>query len=142
MQIRQTKWAFASSCIVLGCIGSIVASPYALGQEDGKKFGTGFVVSNQGHILTNNHVVSGCRTLATRDGKTLQVLSKNPHADLALLQANVVPTKVAIFRTGAAPKLGDEVVAFGFPLPGLLSSDGNVSAGILSATTGLQNDVR
>jgi serine protease Do len=110
--------------------------------SEGKKFGTGFVVSNQGHILTNNHVVAGCRTLATRDGKPLQVISKNPSSDLALLQANFTPSTVAIFRTGPAPKLGDGVVAFGFPLPGLLSSDGNVSAGIVSATTGMQNDVR
>ena len=109
---------------------------------EGKKFGTGFLVSNQGHILTNNHVVAGCKTLATRDGKPLQVISRNASSDLALLQANFAPSAVAVFRTGPAPKLGDSVVAFGFPLPGLLSSEGNVSAGILSATSGLQNDVR
>jgi S1-C subfamily serine protease len=109
---------------------------------DSKKFGTGFVVSNEGHILTNNHVVAGCKTLATRDGKPLQVLSRNASSDLALIQADFAPSAVAVFRTGPAPKLGDSVVAFGFPLPGLLSSDGNVSAGILSATSGVQNDVR
>lgn len=107
-----------------------------------KKFGTGFIVSLQGHILTNNHVVAGCRTLATRDGKPLQVLSRNPSSDLALLQEDFAPSSVAVFRTGPAPKLGDAVVAFGFPLPGLLSSEGNVSTGILSATSGLQNDIR
>jgi S1-C subfamily serine protease len=107
-----------------------------------KKFGTGFVVSNQGHILTNNHVVAGCRTLETRDGKPLQVLSRDTSSDLALLQEDFVPSAVAVFRTGSAPKLGDSVVAFGFPLPGILSSEGNVSVGILSATSGLQNDVR
>jgi len=107
-----------------------------------KKFGTGFIISAQGHILTNNHVVAGCKTLATRDGKSLQVLSRNASSDLALLQEELRPSSVALFRTGPAPKLGDSVIAFGFPLPGLLSSDGNVSAGILSATSGLQNDVR
>ncbi|MGC1484671.1 MAG: trypsin-like peptidase domain-containing protein [Candidatus Acidiferrum sp.] len=107
-----------------------------------KKFGTGFVVSKQGHILTNDHVVAGCKTLATSDGKPLQVLSRNTSSDLALLQGNFAPTSIAIFRTGPAPKLGDAVVAFGFPLPGLLSSEGNVSSGIVSATTGLGNDVR
>jgi S1-C subfamily serine protease len=109
---------------------------------DSKKFGTGFVVSNQGHMLTNNHVIAGCRALATRDGKPLQVLSRNASSDLALLQADFAPSAIAVFRTGPAPKLGDSVVAFGFPLPGLLSSEGNVSTGILSATSGLQNDVR
>jgi S1-C subfamily serine protease len=109
---------------------------------ESKKFGTGFVISNQGHILTNNHVVAGCRTLATREGKPLQVLSRNASSDLALLQADFAPSAVAVFRTGPTAKLGDSVVAFGFPLPGLLSSEGNVSTGILSATSGLQNDVR
>ena len=109
---------------------------------DAKKFGTGFVVSNQGHILTNNHVVAGCKTLTTHDGKPLRVLSRNATSDLALLQADFASSAVAVFRTGPAPKLGDSVVAFGFPLPGLLSSEGNVSVGILSATSGLQNDVR
>ena len=110
--------------------------------NESKKFGTGFLVSGQGHILTNNHVVAGCRTLSTRDGKPLQVVSKNPSSDLALLQTNYTPNVFAVFRTGPTPKLGDDVVAFGFPLPGVLSSEGNVSAGILSATSGIENDVR
>ena len=111
-------------------------------EPEGNRFGTGFVVSSQGHILTNNHVVAGCRALTTREGKPLHVLSRNASSDLALLQADFAPSSVAVFRAGPSPKLGDSVVAFGFPLPGLLSSDGNVSAGILSATSGLQNDVR
>jgi S1-C subfamily serine protease len=113
-----------------------------------KRFGTGFVVSAEGHILTNNHVVAGCRTLTTRDGQPLEILSRNGDSDLALLrqpkgshnESTSVP--VAVFRTGSAPELGDVVVAFGFPLPGVLSSEGNVSTGILSATSGLGNDVR
>jgi S1-C subfamily serine protease len=110
-----------------------------------KRFGTGFVVSAEGQILSNNHVVAGCRTLTTRDGKPLQVLSRNVDSDLALLQTKwwqEANRPVAVFRTGPAPKLGDAVVAFGFPLPGVLSSEGNVSTGILSATSGLGNDVR
>ena len=117
MQMRRMRLVLVSS-FSLACLGSLTAPTVTLGQDEGKKFGTGFVVSNQGHIVTNNHVVAGCRTLATRDGKTLQVLSKNPRSDLALLQANFAPTNVAVFRTGPAPKLGDEVVAFGFPAPG------------------------
>jgi S1-C subfamily serine protease len=64
--------------------------------------------------------------------------------NLRLKEALNEPTDrpVAVFRTGLAPRQGDAVVAFGFPLPGLLSSEGNVSTGILSATSGLQNDVR
>jgi S1-C subfamily serine protease len=105
-------------------------------------FGTGFFVSNQGHIITNNHVVAGCETLVTRDGKPLRVINRNASSDLALLKADFVPRSVAMFRSGPSPKLGDTVVAFGFPLPDILSSEGNISTGVLSATSGLQNDIR
>ncbi len=105
-------------------------------------FGTGFFVSSDGGVLTNNHVVAGCKTIATRDGSPLRLVSRSVGSDLALLKADSAPSTVAAFRSGPPPKVGDTVVAFGFPLPGLLSSEGNVSTGILSATSGLQNDIR
>jgi S1-C subfamily serine protease len=105
-------------------------------------FGTGFFVSSDGEILTNNHVVAGCRNLTIKGGLPVQVISRNPASDLALVKAEIKPDQIAVFRSGTSPKVGDTVVTFGFPLPGLLSSEGNVSTGVLSATTGLQNDIR
>jgi S1-C subfamily serine protease len=109
---------------------------------DKHAFGTGFFVSSEGHILTNNHVVAECKRLATREGKPLRLISRNVRSDLALLKADTASAAVAVFLTGPAPKMGDAVVAYGFPLPDLLSSEGNVATGILSATSGLQDDVR
>ena len=105
-------------------------------------FGTGFFVSSDGEILTNNHVVAGCRNLTIKGGLPVQVISRNAASDLALVKAETKPGQIAVFRSGPAPRIGDTVVTFGFPLPGILSSEGNVSTGILSATTGLQNDIR
>jgi S1-C subfamily serine protease len=105
-------------------------------------FGTGFFVSNDGEILTNNHVVAGCQNLTIKNGQPVQVVSRDPASDLALVKADIKPDQIAVFRSGPAPRVGDTVVIFGFPLPGILSSEGNVSTGVLSATTGLQNDVR
>jgi len=107
-----------------------------------KRFGSGFYVTAQGHILTNNHVVEGCKTLATRDGKPLIVVDRDVKSDLALLKADTTPDVVATFRTGQAPKSGDAVVVFGYPLPDILSSEGNVSTGVISATAGLGDDIR
>ena len=73
---------------------------------------------------------------STRDSSTLW------HPSAPARNGNLATDSVAVFRTGPAPQLGDSVVAFGFPLPGVLSSEGNLSTGILSATLGLQNDVR
>ncbi len=117
--------------------------PPSVTEPETKKYGTGFIVSSQGHVLTNNHVVDGCKALKILpDGERLEVISRNRSADLALLKLETPPSSIAVLRVGPTPKLGDAVVAFGFPLPGLLSSHGNVSTGIISATSGLQDDVR
>jgi len=105
-------------------------------------YGTGFFVSNVGHILTNDHVVKGCKSLSTRDGKPLRIIGRDTRTDLALLKTETVPPTVAIFRSGPPPKIGDSVIVFGFPLRGVLSSEGNVTTGVLSATSGLRDDVR
>jgi S1-C subfamily serine protease len=112
------------------------------GSSETKRFGSGFYVTAQGHILTNNHVVEGCKTLATRDGKPLVVVDRDAKSDLALLKADTTPDVVATFRTGAAPKSGDAVIVFGYPLADILSSEGNVSTGVISATAGLGDDIR
>ena len=110
--------------------------------ETTHSFGTGFFVNKQGYILTNDHVVTGCGKLAGRDGKPLHIAYRDVGADLALLTSDTLPSSYAVFRTGPVPKVGDAVVAFGFPLPDILSSEGNVSTGVLSATSGLQDDPR
>ena len=105
-------------------------------------YGSGFFITDRGHILTNNHVVAGCESIRTRDGKPVHIIDTDTRRDLALLKAEVAPRTVATFRSGTPPKIGDSVVVFGFPLQGLLSSEGNVTTGILSATSGLQDDIR
>ena len=93
-------------------------------------------MSTDGYVLTNNHVVKGCQKLATRDGKTFAVVDTNVASDLALLKTEARSQDAATFRVGRAPEIGDTVVVYGFPLPPILSSEGNVTEGILNATTG------
>ena len=104
-----------------------------------QKFGTGFFVSAEGHIVTNNHVVDGCKSLATTDGAILSVVSRNEAADLALLKSTIKPPSVAVF--GSSLRVGDAVMAFGFPLPGLLTPEGNSTTGIISALSGPKGDL-
>jgi S1-C subfamily serine protease len=106
------------------------------------RFGSGFFVNQQGYILTNDHVVNGCKRLATREGNSLTVVDRFQESDLALLKTDAKVGEAAVFKSGPPPRAGDTVITFGFPLPGILSSQGNVSTGSLSATTGLQDDVR
>ncbi len=107
--------------------------------------GTGFVVSRQGHVLTNHHVIEGCTTIrATTEGrkKELTVVGTDTENDLAVLKLPAPAPNVARFREGRNVRAGDGVIVVGFPLHGLLASEANVTIGTVSALAGLKNDTR
>lgn len=97
--------------------------------------GTGFFVSTRGHLLTNSHVVEGCGILKLRDGLILDVVAQDGGSDLALLKSGESPARVLTFSV-APGRVGQPVVAAGYPLPGVLSSGLNVTSGNISALAG------
>ncbi len=112
--------------------------------EDTVSTGTGFYVSQSGHILTNNHVIEGCRsvTVTTHDGgvQRARIIGSDQVNDLALVQVAEKPPAVASIRTGA--RIGEPAFAFGFPLAGVLATSGNFTSGSITATAGLLDDTR
>jgi S1-C subfamily serine protease len=107
--------------------------------------GSGFVVATDGFILTNKHVIRGCATVKVRPdgmsaGVDATVVATHPRDDLALLKTSAAVSAVASFRAGSFVRPGDEVVAVGFPLAGLLADQVNVSVGHVNALAGLYND--
>ncbi|MDT9594035.1 trypsin-like peptidase domain-containing protein [Nocardioides zeae] len=117
------------------------------GDEDAT--GSGFVFDEQGHIITNNHVIAGAADGGTvevqsTDGQRfeVEVVGRSPVYDVAVLQADEAQDLEAV-AFGAADDLvvGQGVVAIGSPL-GLAAT---VTHGIVSAknrpvTTGSSND--
>ena len=103
--------------------------------------GSSFVVSLNGHVLTNRHVVRGCGTLRVGGQKT-RVISEDANNDLALLRLEQSVNSVVSFREGRGARIGEKVVVAGFPLRGLLSSGLNVTFGNISALVGIGNDSR
>jgi S1-C subfamily serine protease len=101
--------------------------------------GSGFFVSPKGDVLTNAHVVSGCRQLRVA-GATAKLTAIASGNDLALIATGTKPTEIAMFKEGRGARLGDEVVVAGYPLRGILSSGLNVTTGTVSALSGLGND--
>ncbi|MGA4994447.1 S1C family serine protease [Nonomuraea bangladeshensis] len=97
--------------------------------------GSGVVLSEDGLILTNNHVVDGQGTALTvkfNDGRTAKakVVGTDPATDLAVIRAEGVSGLAkATLGDSDQLKVGDDVLALGSPL-GL---DGTVTAGIVSA---------
>lgn len=107
--------------------------------------GTGFIVNEEGHILTNNHVIEGCTDITFQiRGSEMQrvaLISTNLQADLALLKLPSFERQPAIFAPSSAVKMGAELVVYGFPLSDDLSAQGNFTSGIVSAMSGLNDDL-
>ena len=106
---------------------------------DSRYYGTGFVVTADGQIVTNWHVVAECGTYWTADGQKLSLLRSDKDRDLALLKSGQAAAQVAGLR-GEGPKVGEAIVVYGYPLPGLLASSGAVTTGIVSAPAGLGDE--
>ena len=105
--------------------------------------GTGFAISAQTHIVTNAHVVTGCRSLRAlhgENGAAATLLAADPKTDLALLRTELRTPQIAALRSGPPLRLGESVVSFGFPLTGALSKEGNLTTGNVSALAGLRDD--
>jgi S1-C subfamily serine protease len=115
------------------------------GSQAGSKSGTGFVISSNGHVVTNHHVVNGCGEITGNLGGEaavkLRLVSSDETNDLALLQAPTPFKEVAIIKMNAV-QTGDGVIAIGYPFHGLLSSDFTVTTGIVSSLSGIFNDTR
>jgi hypothetical protein len=106
--------------------------------------GTGFVVGPD-RVLTNQHVVDGCDRIIARgaDGRWLAAVppaAVDQRLDLALLRIPGNPGPALPFRSAPPVRRGEGVVAYGFPLAGLLSADPKLTRGEVNALAGLGND--
>ena len=104
--------------------------------------GSGFAISADGHILTNDHVVEGCRRVRVTPGVAAETVARNSQDDLALLLAAGAGRSFAKFRQGRGIRPGDTAVVVGYPLQGLLTSDPTVTTGTISALAGPKDDRR
>ena len=96
--------------------------------------GSGFIISEEGQIVTNHHVVADATTVKVKmaDGRTFEaeVIGSDPATDIALLSIKAdVDLPYVSFGTSEEMRVGDEVVAVGNPF-GLSST---VTSGIISA---------
>lgn len=95
--------------------------------------GSGFFISKDGYVVTNNHVVEDATEVevVTNDGKTYsaKVIGTDPKTDLALLKVEEGGSFPTVALAAKSPRVGDWVIAVGNPF-GL---GGTVTAGIVSA---------
>ena len=100
--------------------------------------GTGFFVSKLGHIISNHHVIEGCdKNKLIFKGKEVvaDVLAVDKMNDLAILKADIVPTKIYPVATEDASLLEDIIIA-GYPLGKKVSAAIKTSKGSITALAG------
>lgn len=106
---------------------------YAPAPRDRQSFGSGFVISKDGYVLTNNHVVQGADKVTVRlsDRRELdaEVIGTDERSDVALLK--IEATDLPAMKIGDPEKLkvGEWVMAIGSPF----GFEYSVTAGIVSA---------
>jgi putative serine protease PepD len=103
--------------------------------QAGNATGTGFVIDDQGHVITNEHVVGDAQTVELRFADEAEeqgrVLGTDPSTDIALIKVDLSGHDVTPVQLGSseAVKVGDPVYAIGNPF-GL---ERTLTAGIVSA---------
>ena len=94
-------------------------------------------------MLTNFHIGGHCKEIRIPSlNASAQFVHGDLINDLALLRTTKKPSgAVGVFRRSDDIEQGEHVVLYGYPLSGVLASDGNLSSGQISALTGLANNV-
>ncbi len=97
--------------------------------------GSGFFISDQGYLLTNNHVVDGTNSIniVLSDGtqEKATIVGTDPYSDIAVLKANGKVPAVAKLGNSDVLKPGDTAIAIGSPLGDFKNT---VTVGVISAT--------
>jgi putative serine protease PepD len=134
--VTGTNVSRSSTGTVSGVAQAVSPSIVEIGATSsaGQSTGSGVIITADGEVITNNHVVSGADTVKVKlsDGKTYtaKVVGTDPDKDLALIKLQgATGLKAASLGDSSKVKVGDEVVAIGSP-EGLT---GTVTSGIVSA---------
>jgi TPR repeat protein len=111
--------------------------------------GSGLIFSNTGLVLTNHHVIAGCKkfTVITSSGEKLSasLVASDAKLDVAVLRLSKsfkptqFPSPPALVSSGGV-KSGEKVFTIGHPLAGLLSTEAKYNEGSVSALSGMRDD--
>ncbi len=129
--ITETNRPSANDPIFRYFFGEKALRPH---QRTVSSLGSGVIVSPQGYILTNNHVIAAADEIqvALQDGQTTQaqLVGADPETDLAVLKVNLKNLPAITLGNAKALRVGDVVLAIGNPF----GVGQTVTSGIISAT--------
>ncbi|MEU9297772.1 trypsin-like peptidase domain-containing protein [Streptomyces sp. NPDC048266] len=135
-KVSGTNVSARSTGTVAGVADAVSPSTVEISaaSNSGRSTGSGVIITSDGEIVTNNHVISGASEISVRlsDGKTYpaEIVGTDPDKDLALIKLKGASgLKAATLGDSSEVRVGDQVVAIGSP-EGLT---GTVTSGIVSA---------
>ena len=106
-------------CLIALSATALLASDICVAEVLHYSSGTGFFIGRDGYVLTSNHVVKNCRSIAVVGAVPLADATLAAHDetyDLALLKAQALPSEEASLSSERQPlKAGDPVVIVGYP---------------------------
>lgn len=116
-----------------------------------KSFGTGFIVNENGTILTNNHVIRGASSIEVKlfDDRSYEatVVGADPKTDIAILRIDAENLKPVQFHDSEKIEVGEWVLAFGNPFgleqsvtSGIVSAKGRAGVGVVEYENFIQTD--
>ena len=125
---------------VVNITSTTVAFDFFYGAVPQKGMGSGFVIDNQGHILTNYHVIEGARqvevTTSDKAKYKAQVIGMDPPHDLAVIQIPTTKVPAAEIGDSKSLQVGQKVFAIGNPF-GL---SGTMTRGIISSIRSVRGE--
>jgi len=116
-----------------------------------RSLGSGVIVDEEGHIVTNHHVIANADSIRVQlaDGRIAEahIVGSDPDTDLAVLKIDLAPLPVAVFGHSDQLKVGDLVLAIGNPIGmsqtvthGIVSFTGRQQLGIAPLEDFIQTD--
>jgi len=102
-------------------IVSLAMDPFKIANQVSKAIGSGFIINNEGLVLTNSHVVFGRQVIVVtlHDGRKIEaeLLGADPISDLALIRIRVPSERypTAVLGNSDSIRIGEDVIAIGNP---------------------------
>ncbi len=110
--------------------------------DAGPSSGTAFFINNRGNLITNNHVVEGCKlskiNYFNKEYDT-NLISTDKTLDLALLKVDFKPKDFISF-SNKEPRKRQTIIVAGYPLGEYLSDDLKINEGKISSLKGFENN--
>jgi len=123
-----------------------IYEPEKVRKKIGYSTGTGFFISNKGHMITNYHVIKNSKkiTVSINDKEqTAKLISSDKVNDIAIIQVdneqNSIP--IPIIKSNSSD-VGEEVFTLGYPLVSIQGKELKATFGRINAMSGLKDDIR